>query len=671
MLEGLDAVEWGQLTHAYGAAVDVPELIRALASNSADERREALDELFGNIWHQGTVYEATAFAVPFLIELVAEPRVEQKEVILHLLASIAEGSSYIDVHAGVIDRMGSGPRSDEQRVDREAQLSRELAWVRAAFEAVEAGVSTYLDLLANADPDVRIFAAYTLGHCQGHAAQVVMELVARFPAESDARSQAALVMAIGSLMPVVNQQGDVSTFIAERIGPEESPVVRVAAAMCLARSSAVEPPVELLEVLSVSTGLAWNDFERLPWCEGDVAGRVGEALAEYPEARLRFLLRLLDCQDEEVRSGARFALEALCHTSRSITPLAAGALAKRILAGEIADRRGSAEVLSRLGSAARLAVGPLSVALDDEDPDLRAHAAFSLAALRDLRAIPVLIALLHDDRLFPKVAKALGGFGAAASAAVPTLLDVLRRKPPREEILAHNRPIEVAVVLGQIGREARLAVPVLLSLMKKQPHIQQAAALAVGQIDGPEAGAAVSFLKKLLRSEDHLVRLSAARSLWRINRRGDEVLPVLIELIRPGAANRWRVAEALGEMGEAARQTVPALRACLEDRSMHARWMHLEAARALWRIEHRADWSLPVLAELVRDRTGGSALVSTEAAEALGEMGAAAREALPVLRAAALGDVRPFRGSIDEGVNEDEAFCAAVAEAVRRIESGA
>ena len=33
MLEGLDAVEWAQLTHAYGAAVDVPELIRALTSS--------------------------------------------------------------------------------------------------------------------------------------------------------------------------------------------------------------------------------------------------------------------------------------------------------------------------------------------------------------------------------------------------------------------------------------------------------------------------------------------------------------------------------------------------------------------------------------------------------------------------------------------------------------
>ena len=277
---------------------------------------------------------------------------------------------------------------------------------------------------------------------------------------------------------------------------------------------------------------------------------------------------------------------------------------------------------------------------------------------------------MHEERFFPKVAEALGGFGPAAGEAVPALLDVLRRKPPRGEILAHNRPIEVAVALGQIGPKARLAIPVLLSLMKKQPHTQQAAALAVGQIGGPEAGAAVSFLRKLLRSGDHLVRLSAARSLWRINRRADEVLPVLIELIRPGAANRWRVAEALGEMGEAARPTVPALRACLEDRSMHARWMHLKAARALWRIEHRADWSLPVLAELVRDRNGGGVLVSTEAAEALGEMGAAAREALPILRAAAMGDVRPFRGSTDLSVNQDEAFCAAVEEAVRRIESG-
>lgn len=36
MLEGLDAVEWGKYEHAYGPAVDVPDQLRALASDDAE-----------------------------------------------------------------------------------------------------------------------------------------------------------------------------------------------------------------------------------------------------------------------------------------------------------------------------------------------------------------------------------------------------------------------------------------------------------------------------------------------------------------------------------------------------------------------------------------------------------------------------------------------------------
>jgi HEAT repeat protein len=291
-----------------------------------------------------------------------------------------------------------------------------------------------------------------------------------------------------------------------------------------------------------------------------------------------------------------------------------------------------------------------------------------LAVLRERRAIPVLMALLGDEQSFPKVAEALGSFGAAAKDAVPALLDVLDRDSPREENLAHNRPIEVALALGRIGADARPAVSVLIALMKKHPHTCLAVTLALGQIGGPEARAAIPMLKKLLRSEDEPVRIRAAQTLWRIDRRADQVLPVLVELLQPGGENRALAAEALGEMGTVAAAAVPALRACLEDRSFHWRWVRLQAARAIWRIDRSADRSLPMLVELLQDPGRVGAPVATKAAEALGEMGAVAGEAIAVLRAALAGDVRPFAGVVDEIVIQDEAFCSTVAESIRRIE---
>jgi hypothetical protein len=52
MLEGLGAIDWTSLEHAYGGASDVPDLLHDLA----DGRERAFDALWGNAFHQGTRY---------------------------------------------------------------------------------------------------------------------------------------------------------------------------------------------------------------------------------------------------------------------------------------------------------------------------------------------------------------------------------------------------------------------------------------------------------------------------------------------------------------------------------------------------------------------------------------------------------------------------------------
>src|SRR5439155_20735667 len=98
MLEGLDAVDWSRLGHAYGEATNVPDLLRGLTSDDRDERENALDGLFWSIYHQGTIYDATAPAVPFLLEIVGSPDVQDRHRILDLLAAIAGGCGYDQVH---------------------------------------------------------------------------------------------------------------------------------------------------------------------------------------------------------------------------------------------------------------------------------------------------------------------------------------------------------------------------------------------------------------------------------------------------------------------------------------------------------------------------------------------------------------------------------------------
>src|SRR5215475_14647369 len=95
MLEGLDDINWSQLHHAYGEASDVPILIRQLLSPDKVVVDKAIYELFGNIWHQGTIYEASAYAVPFLYELLRSSETPNKLMVAFLLASLATGKCHL------------------------------------------------------------------------------------------------------------------------------------------------------------------------------------------------------------------------------------------------------------------------------------------------------------------------------------------------------------------------------------------------------------------------------------------------------------------------------------------------------------------------------------------------------------------------------------------------
>ncbi|MCP4136714.1 MAG: hypothetical protein GY754_37440 [bacterium] len=91
MLENLDTIPWDILNHAYGKAKDTPGHIRSLASSDPKEREIALDELSYTIIHQGCLWEAAAYAVPFLVELLEHPDVTDKLSPLTLLCEIADG----------------------------------------------------------------------------------------------------------------------------------------------------------------------------------------------------------------------------------------------------------------------------------------------------------------------------------------------------------------------------------------------------------------------------------------------------------------------------------------------------------------------------------------------------------------------------------------------------
>lgn len=82
VLKGLQAVDWGNIGHAYGPATDVPDLLRALTSDDIAVIDDAYEDLLNLINHQGSVYEASIETIPFFLQLVTAPDTLDKEAAL-------------------------------------------------------------------------------------------------------------------------------------------------------------------------------------------------------------------------------------------------------------------------------------------------------------------------------------------------------------------------------------------------------------------------------------------------------------------------------------------------------------------------------------------------------------------------------------------------------------
>ena len=92
ILGSLDQVDWNALSHAYGPATNVPDVLRAFAFGSDSERTKRLEEeWWGTIIHQGTYYSATKAVVPFLIEIALAPSTRARHEVLEEIYGIAIG----------------------------------------------------------------------------------------------------------------------------------------------------------------------------------------------------------------------------------------------------------------------------------------------------------------------------------------------------------------------------------------------------------------------------------------------------------------------------------------------------------------------------------------------------------------------------------------------------
>lgn len=99
-LDDLDARPWSVISHAYGSAEDLPDVLRALAGTDPSAADEAVTELYGSVLHQGTVYAASAEVVPFLARIAASGH--RTADVLELLGGMAQSEDEHGVTPGTV-----------------------------------------------------------------------------------------------------------------------------------------------------------------------------------------------------------------------------------------------------------------------------------------------------------------------------------------------------------------------------------------------------------------------------------------------------------------------------------------------------------------------------------------------------------------------------------------
>ena len=291
-LADLHRVDWASLRHAYGDASDVPDLLRALAT---DGHAAALDALYGTIFHQGSRYEAAAYAVPFLLGLAADPGTPARADLVLLLSALAVGYDETCLPDGVDlegwrSRVAAMVATDPAQAYREldewvAAAPAEREWQRtlfdpaesrraaaaelAAYEAVLAGAPVIVELLDDPSPEVRVAALSLLGFLPAYeAAPCVRTLLA------GAEPDGVIATAVVTLGLLGVSPATVRPYLAHT-----SAAVRWAAAIALARLGDTSPAV--VEALA---GFVVEPPPRtdpaVPFYGGDLRGYAAVSLAE-------------------------------------------------------------------------------------------------------------------------------------------------------------------------------------------------------------------------------------------------------------------------------------------------------------------------------------------------------------------------------------------------------
>ncbi len=401
--------------------------------------------------------------------------------------------------------------------------------------------------------------------------------------------------------------------------------------------------------------------------DADQNARVNAAKAIWQITReadevVSVLAGVLEKGDDEVRHAAAEQIQEMGPWAEAAVP----ALSKMLQDKDWSQRYAAAEALGAIGPPAAPALPALIAAFrrEEEESMVQTQCVDALGEIGDAAAVHFLIAALEhaEDSVRGHAVEALESLGPRAESAVPALLRVVQHDAANGWLAAR--------ALGRIDVEG-LSVPVLIGkLAGPDAQLRRFAALGLTGM-GRKASAAADTLHQGLRDPDPAARIAAAEAYWSVSGQADDAVRVLRSELAGSAdwtTQMWS-ADALAEIGPAARAAVPELMACLTNDTRYVVTTSAEAlgkigpaaaaaipaltarlreaddfytrvciARALWRIA-RSPEAFPVLHDALANSRDFMAV--SEAAEAVGELGTEAAGSESLLRPL-LKDSDPF-----------------------------
>jgi hypothetical protein len=667
-LAGVEDVPWSTLTHAYGPASDVPELLMGLVSADVEAREHALHELFGSIWHQGTVYEATAYAVPFLARIAADPEQSGRASVVQLLAAIAGGLGYLEVHRWLID-------PDESDRDLDTQEQAETTWVRSARDAVRAQLQILLGLLEDRDVEVRRMAPDAIARCAtGDKDRVDDVLLEHLGSESDGVAAAATVLALAHL-----DSGSIDRIDqAVSQGPAAGdPTVRFAVGLVRARFAESEQQIEsAVDSVVASASAGKVEAEALAWDVDDGAiGLLLGAFNDRPVPAIRLMGKLSQGQNDELALAATFAIGELIRRWRGITPAGVSALASLLQHGHGPRVESATRELERAFPACSPVADQIASLAERATGNTFERAVVTLARLNDPRAYEHVSTGIRSKAVPAWAPEALLHLGPLAHPLLPDVLHILDRLQGAQASdaagVVEDTSNTLLLWIGTLGESAEPAVPVLADYAGSGDLAAASALVRLGRVASPARDTLVQIVSEPVERAQARVRDSeppsvgapwlrehAAIALWHVDGDPEPMLGIAREVL---PSRDLLCLEYLEQLHQAAEPVLDHVREQLRSRD---EWTRIRAARVVYRITEDRELVITPVTDLVAPTPAGILAIET-LAELGGPVGDDTRTTMEEwLRSERRLGGDDFVVSLDDAVDRDERFLKALNDAL-------